>query len=169
MKIRPAHVDDAESIANIHVRGWQAAYRGIVPDAHLDSLSIKDRATSWRAYLQTPSPSPEIWVADAAAQVIGWASLGKSRDDDAPAGTGELNAIYVLPAYWSAGVGRALWLMARKRLAELGFLRVTLWVLADNGRAIRFYRAAGFSPGSERNMEIGGKVLREVRYETPIG
>jgi ribosomal protein S18 acetylase RimI-like enzyme len=166
--IRPAQVDDAEGIATVHVLGWQAAYRGVVPDSYLDSLSIEQRALSWRAFFREPSPT-EVWAADANQHLIGWVSMGESRDDDAPTGTGELNAIYVLPEYWSSGVGRALWLRAKQRLAERGFRRATLWVLADNDRAVRFYRAAGFSPISERDIEIGGKVLREVRYEVPIG
>jgi hypothetical protein len=39
--VRPATPDDADAIASVHVRSWQAAYRGIVPDAMLDALSIQ--------------------------------------------------------------------------------------------------------------------------------
>jgi ribosomal protein S18 acetylase RimI-like enzyme len=168
MNIRLAQIADADGIATVHVRGWQAAYRGIVPDTYLDSLSIEQRASAWRALFRGPS-AREVWVADANQRLIGWVSIGDPRDDDAPTGTGELNAIYVLPEFWSSGVGRALWLRAKQRLAERGFGRATLWVLADNDRAVRFYRAAGFSPVSERDIEIGGKLLREARYEAPIG
>jgi len=58
-----------------------------------------------------------------------------------------------------------LWERAYLRLQARGFSRVTLWVLADNARAIRFYCAAGFAPSLERAIEIGGKRLLEVRYE----
>jgi ribosomal protein S18 acetylase RimI-like enzyme len=168
MNIRPANEDDAQAIATVHVRSWQTAYRGVVPDSYLDSLSIEKRTTFWRGFLQEPS-RPEIWAADADPPIIGWATVSQSRDKDAPPRTGELNAIYVLPEYWSSGVGRALWIKARERLGERGFDRVTVWVLAENVRAIRFYKAAGFSAGLEQDIEIGGKVLREVRYEVPIG
>lgn len=51
MKVRGASGDDAAAIAEIHVRSWQAAYRGVLPDELLDSLSVSERETSWRALL----------------------------------------------------------------------------------------------------------------------
>jgi hypothetical protein len=38
--VREASVNDAAAIADLHVRAWQMAYRGIVPDAILDGMSI---------------------------------------------------------------------------------------------------------------------------------
>ena len=166
MNVRPAQLHDARGIADVHVRSWQAAYRGIVPDEHLNSLSIDAREMSWRRQLN--AESPEVWVAEVRSEVVGWVSFGASRDDDAAAGVGEVEAIYVLAEHWSTGAGRALWLKARQRLSERGFERVTLWVLADNSRAIRFYRAAGFAPSLTRVVEIGGKNLNEIRYEVRI-
>lgn len=167
MNVRPAQVEDSEDIATIHVRGWQSAYRGIVPEPHLQSLSIEQRVRSWRSLLLEGSPS-EIVVAELDRGLIGFASFGPSRDGDAREDTGELYAAYVLPEHWSTGIGRALWYRARDRLVERGFLRATLWVLSDNARAIRFYSAAGFSPNIERSIEIGGTSLWEIRYEVPI-
>jgi ribosomal protein S18 acetylase RimI-like enzyme len=168
MNVRPAHVDDAGGIASIHVRVWQAAYRGIVPEPYLESLSIERRTIFWRSQILESSPT-EIVVADSAQSLAGWASFGPSRDDDRRESIGELYAIYVLPELWGTGAGRGLWDRAKQRLIERGFQRVTLWVLRDNVRAIRFYEAAGFAPTTERAIEIGGKNLPEVRYEVPIG
>ncbi len=166
MNIRPAHVDDAGAIASVHVRTWQRAYRGIVPDGYLDSLSVERREISWREALARATS--EVWVAEAAAGPVGWIAFGGCRDADASADTGEVEALYVLPDYWSTGTGRELWLRARSRLRERGFGRVTLWVLSDNARAVRFYVAAGFAAAMQRNIEIGGAVLAEIRYELPI-
>jgi hypothetical protein len=33
-------VDDADAIAPVHVRSWQAAYRGFMPDEVLDGLDV---------------------------------------------------------------------------------------------------------------------------------
>ena len=46
-----------------------------------------------------------------------------------------------------------------------GFSSVSLWVLERNVRAIRFYSAVGFvlEPGSGKDFELGGKLVREVR------
>ena len=40
--IRPATEADARTIAEIHVAGWVAAYRGMVPDELLASLSVDE-------------------------------------------------------------------------------------------------------------------------------
>ena len=168
MNVRPAHVDDSGGIAEVHVRSWQSAYRDIVPAPYLESLSIERRTLFWRSQILESSPT-EIVVAEIDKRLVGWASFGPSRDDDARESTGELYAFYVLPELWGTGVGRALWSRAEERLVERGFARVTLWVLRENLRAIRFYQAAGFAPTVERSIEIGGKNLHELRYEVPIG
>jgi L-amino acid N-acyltransferase YncA len=166
MNIRQVVAADAHGVASVHVRTWQTAYRGIVPDAYLDSLSIEKREFFWRESIRRGTP--EIWVAEKNSQVIGWAAFGASRDQDARPETGELEAIYLLPSHWATGAGRALWLTTQRRLIERGFSSATLWVLADNARAIRFYVAAGFvpNPATEKEIGIGGRTLRELRYET---
>jgi ribosomal protein S18 acetylase RimI-like enzyme len=73
-------------------------------------------------------------------------AFGASRDADAVPTVGEIETIYVSPSQWSSGTGWNLWTVARARLIERKFTSVTLWVLEDNQRAIRFYHAAGFAP-----------------------
>ena len=58
--IRPAIPADARPIAEVHVRTWQEAYRGIVPDAVLDALDVDDRERRWKhEWLATPPPGVE--------------------------------------------------------------------------------------------------------------
>jgi ribosomal protein S18 acetylase RimI-like enzyme len=169
MNIRPALPGDARIIADVHVHTWQAAYRGVVPDAYLEALSVDKREAAFREALS--NGSPEIWVADSQSGVIGWIAFGASRDADATPTVGEIEAIYVSPSHWSSGTGRSLWTIARARLIEREFAYVTLWVLEDNQRAIRFYSSAGFAPdvASRKHISIGGKSLWEVRYAQTLG
>jgi ribosomal protein S18 acetylase RimI-like enzyme len=169
MKIRPAIAADARSVATVHVQSWQGAYRGMLPDAYLESLSVEARESVWGGVIE--KGSPELWVAEFDSQVVGWSAFGTSRDPDARPRTGELEALYVLPQFWKTGTGRELWLITRRRLIERGFATATLWVLADNQRAIQFYLAAGFAPdaASERQIDRAGRVLREIRYATDLG
>jgi hypothetical protein len=46
--LRLATIEDAETIAAIHVRTWQTVFEGIIPAQHLASLSIQERANLWR-------------------------------------------------------------------------------------------------------------------------
>jgi len=156
-------------VAEVHVATWQRAYRGLIPDDYLNSLSVDDRESTWREILE--KKACELWVAaeDNSHELAGWVAFGKCRDADQSASVGELWAIYVAPNYWSSGVGRTLWLAARTRLIERGFTEVTLWCLAGNERADRFYRNAGFLSTSTKNkFELGGAILEEVRYHARL-
>jgi ribosomal protein S18 acetylase RimI-like enzyme len=168
VEIRQARHSDAAGIAAVHVRTWQAAYRGLVPDAHLDSMSVESRTEVWRDALARGEPE-NVWVAAVGSEIAGWIAFGACRDADGTR-TGEIEAVYVAAQYWGGGLGRALWLQARSCLTQRGFRRVTLWVLLENARAIRFYRAAGFAPepGTEKEIDIGGRALMEMRYAVDL-
>ena len=51
MIIRDAELRDARGIAEVHVRSWQAAYAGIVPDEDLARLSVDQREQFWAQIL----------------------------------------------------------------------------------------------------------------------
>jgi len=162
--IRSATPVDARAIATIHVAAWQAAYRGIVPDEYLRSLSIDGRASAWQQNLLAADSS--TWVAQESDAIVGWTSVGPSRDADADTSAGEIWAVYVAPACWGKGVGRSLCVHAEQHLRTEGFIAVSLWVLKDNERAVKFYQSNGFvlDIGATKYIERGGKTLSEVRF-----
>lgn len=163
MRIEPATPEDCHGLAELHVIAWQAAYRGLIPEDYLASLSVERREASWRQVMQ--EGRSELLVARSGEGILGFASFGPSRDADAPARRGELWAIYVRPSSLSTGLGRRLWLAAKERLVQQSYKSVSLWVIVGNERAMRFYRAAGFEveAGSEKSFEIGGASLQEIR------
>jgi ribosomal protein S18 acetylase RimI-like enzyme len=77
-------------------------------------------------------------------------------------------AIYVVPAWWAAGAGRALMDTALAALRADGYLRAVLWVLADNTRARRFYQRAGFAPDGASTILTGLGGVLEVRYRRDL-
>ncbi len=80
----------------------------------------------------------------------------------------ELYALYVRPAWWSTGTGRALMERVLARTGAAGYQSVTLWVLRDNERARRFYERAGFAPDGATNVLAGLGDILEVRYRRPL-
>ena len=168
MLVEPATPGDARSVAQVHVQAWQAAYAGVLSDEYLASLSVDKRETMWREAIE--KQTPELLVARVEGSVVGWVSFDASRDKGAAADSGEIWALYVNPPHWASGVGRQLWLRARERLSQRGFKRVTLWVLAANARAIRFYEAAGFAPEPEtaKDFTLGGRLVQELHYTIPL-
>jgi ribosomal protein S18 acetylase RimI-like enzyme len=163
MIIRSAKPEDALRIATIHVEAWRVAYRGIIPDEYLRSLSIEQRHAAWQQALEAGHPF--TWVAEEGDTAVGWISAAASRDVDASHSTGEIWAVYIDPGHWGEGIGRALCDAAEQELRRRGSTEVTLWVLKDNQRALGFYLSNGFFRDAceDRIIERGGKELREVR------
>jgi RimJ/RimL family protein N-acetyltransferase len=170
--VRAARVEDAERIAEIHVLGWQGGYRGLMPQEYLDGLDAARRLPLRIQWLQAADRARGgcFVVSGDDGVLAGFADVGRSRDDDAPAGkTGEVRAIYLVPDAWGKGLGRDLMTAALTHLAELGYEQVTLWVLDTNLRARRFYGAAGFRPDDAVKVdESHGFPLRELRYRRTL-
>ena len=161
--LRLARIEDAETIATIHVWAWRVAYEGIVPAQYLASLSVQERANLWRRVISEHHGT--VLLAVTPHGEVGFISFGPSRDRDGKE-KAEIYAIYVLPEFWKQGIGRELLDEAERRVEDNNFIAVTLWVLQKNALARRFYEARGFRLDAARKEEtIGGLLLTELRYE----
>lgn len=166
--LRRARESDARGIAEVHVGTWQHAYRDLLPPEMLAGLNVDDRERWWRTELGVVPEERRPWIAESEADVVGFVSLGPSRDGGSST-TGEIYAIYVAPECWDRGVGRNLLAHAMRDLAGHGYDEATLWVLAGNQRARSFYEAAGWrADGAERTDQIGGAQVEEVRYRRSL-
>jgi ribosomal protein S18 acetylase RimI-like enzyme len=169
--IDAATIADAQELAEVHVRSWQAAYGAILSSTYLQGLSTSKRAEQWVRILERQESV--ALVARDRTGVAGFVSFGAWRAGDAQAPAepdhGEIWALYVHPRAWGQGVGRALLSAAVAALRDAGRHRVSLWVLSENHRGLRFYRAAGFVPvvGSATRIEVGGMPVEEIRLELP--
>jgi GNAT superfamily N-acetyltransferase len=153
--VRPGTAADAEGVARVQVETWQAAYAHALPSDQLQALSMEEAVERHRLW-------PPTFVAEHRGRIVGFVSVGSSRDPDAD---GELFAIYVHPEHWGTGVGRKLIESGEQELRTLGHEDAILWVLDDNPRARRFYELAGWSAdGAAREIRIFGFDVSEVRY-----
>ena len=153
--VRRAGPADAAAIAQVHVRAWQVGYRGLVPNAILDAMSVADRERRWREILgREDGASAYTLVAERDRHLIGFCSaIAPSRDDDAGARTAEIAALYVAPEHWRSGAGSALLRAALQGLRDDGWREVTLWVFAANLRARAFYEQFGFAPDGREVLD----------------
>ena len=180
--IRAGSAADAASIAAVQREAWFAAYTGIIPDEIIDRVTAPDGGARVRQSFRT-RPWQRMIVAtpdDEQAGVVGYASFGPETDvlgapwphplstDGEERRVAELYALYVRPAWWSTGTGRALMDRVLARSAAAGYSSVTLWVLRDNARARRFYERAGFAPDGATNVLTGLGDVRELRYRRQL-
>ncbi|MGW7308338.1 N-acetyltransferase family protein [Streptomyces sp. NPDC054835] len=170
MRIRTAGPSDAAGVAAVHVRSWRAAYRGLVPDAYLDSLDVGERTEVWRDRLSAPGAPTALVAEEEGGGAVAFSCFRPWSDGEPDAGvTAELSALYAVPEAWGRGVGRALLTATVDAMTAAGFREAGLWVLEGNPRARAFYEAAGWRPdGTSVTEETGGRLLTELRYRTDL-
>lgn len=170
--VRQATIDDAPRIAEIHVRTWQIAYRGIVFDSILDAMDVSKREQVWRENLAKQHELGRMnFVVENESDVAGWVSIGPNRDTDVDIGAVfELYGLYLHPDHWDKGYGYRLiahaldWVRAQRKWKE-----ITLWVIEPNARARRFYERVGYRPdGATKNWGSQGCVIPELRYRMTL-
>jgi ribosomal protein S18 acetylase RimI-like enzyme len=188
--IRSASAADSPQIAGVMRDSWFAAYQGIIAHQIIDQVTAPDGGARVRQSFGTrpwqhmiaavaPYPGPAA-VAAAAPGIVGYASFGPELDvlgmswpyprtaAGADGRVAELYALYVRPAWWSTGTGRALMQQVLARVSVDGYRCIMLWVLEDNARARRFYERAGFAPDGARHglPDLGG--VTEIRYRRAL-
>ena len=152
------------------MRGWQEAYRDILPRDFLAGLHVDAREIAWRSMLESDEQeAAPAWVAERAGVVVGFVATGPPRDEDVPVPGAEIYAIYVLPESWRGGAGTALLATAVDHWRALGATTLVLWVLEANARGRSFYEALGWSPdGAGQQIDFGGFSAPEVRYRFTV-
>ena len=187
MEVRPATAADAPAIATVHVRSWQAAYRGLLPQSYLDALDPDQSVDRWRSLLAAtrwPSTGILVLVHDdslssfgtkapedgTAARVTGFAGLGPTRDDDEdPHTVGELQTLYLHPDVWRRGGGSRLLQAAQGQLVRAGFQVASAWVLETNSRARTFYEGHDWRfDGTSKPHDWGTFTVTDVRYRVSL-
>jgi ribosomal protein S18 acetylase RimI-like enzyme len=166
MPIRPAQLEDARQIAEVHVATWRDAYRGIVPDSLLDSLSIEAWTELWQERLTGIGKAINlVLVLD--EKIIGWVAVGPVRDSDCdPQRTQQVYGIYLRSEYWGQGQGKELYSAAEHQMCQSGAIDAILWVFRDNIRACRFYEGRGYAIDRTQSEQAykGDPSMIEVRY-----
>lgn len=167
-RVRKATVDDGARIAEIRVRGWQHAYRDLIPERLLADMRPEAGVQRWSDFAKAELPTKLFVAVTEDDQVMAYCLVGAARQDrdrhpDLP--TGELWAIYAAPEAKGQGAGKALHEVAMNHLVEQGFRHAVLWVLEGNEGAMAFYRARGwYEDGLKDSFEWGGVQIKEVRY-----
>lgn len=173
MDIRPATGDDIAALAHIHVEGWKAAYDGLADAAYLQALSEADFAEDWQRWIRDGDMAAggmHVRLATIEGQAAGFVSYGRLRTPPPgmspirPLYSAEIYALYVLPACWRQGIGRALMAAAAADLQQARHKSLCLWVMDGNKRANIFYKRHGGQRCGKKTVAVGGKSLTEVAY-----
>ena len=142
MSIRKAEVSDSWNIANLLVRSWQFAYKGIMEDSLLEKLSVKQREIGWKNHLESGA---EVYVKECDGKLIGIIEVSDFRDNNiAYQHYAEIPVIYLDPEYIGKGYGKKLFGYAENVIVKKGISQIAIWVLNKNISATNFYKKIGF-------------------------
>ncbi len=162
-RIRTAGFDDINNISKVLAASWKTAYRGIVNDDYLDSLTDEH----WIEFLNSGMNNNSVFAMVIEEQdIIGAAILGKTEAEH------EINliSIYLLPDKIGQGFGHAFYNGIEAELQAKGFSEIVLDVLENNKRAIRFYESHGFvTTNSEALATLGNHEYVCKLYKKHIG
>jgi ribosomal protein S18 acetylase RimI-like enzyme len=158
--IRHAGPGDAEAITHVHDASWRDAYRGVIPGCELERM-IARRGPQWWARAIVRGSG--ILVLEFGREVVGYVTYGRNRVPSMPY-SGEIFEIYLLPEYQGLGFGRRLFNAARQELAEHGYLSTVVWALADNDKALAFYRRLGGLTIRRAEERFGDDMLTRVAF-----
>lgn len=155
LTLRDATERDFGALVALHVRSWQDAYRGLVPDMFLDDGLTANRERFWRDKLDQRQPADVILIAEdgqpTAAGLVA-VLVGRSAHDR-PA---FVDNLHVRPGLRGGGLGRRLMAAAVRRVRDRGLDGLSLEVIAGNTRAVDFYRRLGGTVSPVRTVQLYG-------------
>jgi GNAT superfamily N-acetyltransferase len=161
-EVREAGPDDAAVLAGLQLEYWQQAYATLLP-RQLWERGDGAQTQAWRERLSLPGPA---LLATESGTPVGFALVsGTVPDDGEDAGTGEVEALGVLPRWSRRGHGGRLLATAAGYLRRAGANRGRIWVPEADGIAADFLSAAGWYPdGTRRVLDTGAGTLAEVAH-----
>ena len=158
--IRQAEKEDVRQIAEILVEDWQTAYRGIMDDAFLDSMSADQR------YEIEVKRCQKFIVAADGDEILGYAWLEASDEEPADC---EVIALYVRYAKRNRGIGKLLMRHAVDHFRETGKKKMIIWCLKENAESRKFYEKIGGREFRTGSHNWGGKDYEMISYLYDIG
>ena len=169
MTIRQATPKDAAGIARVHVESWRTTYPGIMPQEHLDALSVADRQQMWAETLRADGPTgTTVYVAETeGGEIVGFVAGGPEKAGD-PAFRSEIYGLYLLQAYQGKGLGRRLVQTFARRMSQDGHRTLLIWVNVHNPRPT-LLRGSGRRPRAHRQPRDQRRHLRRRRLRLGRG
>ena len=139
----------------------------MLSDQFLSAVDPAGRLALWQGLLARPEPA-EAWVACDSDLVVGFAGIRRGPAPGSPAGhpppsSGDLElwGLYLLESHQGLGLGGRLLDHA------LGTSAASLWVAANNHRALDFYRRFGFEPDGAQDTIPDWENLPIIRLVRP--
>nr|WP_321526488.1 GNAT family N-acetyltransferase [uncultured Cohaesibacter sp.] len=160
--LRAAGPEDAAAIAALKVICWREAYKGLMPEASLESLDVVDETPHWRDWLMDGKAGLLAHLLWRGEDLIGYGLAGPMRLGNRPEreieADGELYALYVHPEEQRMGHGQLLLSSLVEAMMGRGYRTIGAWMIGGNHRAERFYLKLGAQEVGKRVEIHNGRI-----------
>jgi ribosomal protein S18 acetylase RimI-like enzyme len=160
IRLRSATLADAEALGAVHIRAWQEAYAGVVPDKILSGLNFTQCADMWRSAL---AQGLMVQLAERNGKIVAFSASGDQTDASLPY-SGIIRALYVLRCAQHLGIGRRLMAATADDLLARGHMAAMLWVMEANTAARRFYVSLGGREIARTEQDCEGFHVVGIAY-----
>lgn len=159
--IHDASPESVTGLATVNYTAWKETYSGIIHDSFMDKLTLEVYIERWEHILAHRNKHSFVLTAQTeAGEVLGYCMGGRAmkRFKHFEA---ELYALYLLKQCHGCGLGGKLFREAVKRLQQMNYNSMCLFVLQSNP-TLAFYRH--FNPDYEEQskVKIGPQEYEDV-------
>ena len=162
ISIRLAVPGDAAEMAEILMRSWEVAYKGIIPDEYIREKNASRPEQYKRAIT---AKNTDSYVIRRDGKTVGIMRVASPQNDDVGDDFYELHYIYLHPDYYRQGIGSKAMVYAFNIACNLGKKYMVVWVFADNVNSIKFYEKCGFRADGKIATRDFGKPLTSIRMK----
>ena len=159
--IRKAILSDAKNIAILIVSGWQTAYKGLINQNFLNSMSISKMTEGWSKNIASQNKDNHIFVYENNNKILGVIRFGKP-DDENSSYNAEIHVLYVEPSLKRQGIGTKLFNFAKDYFIKNNTINMIIWCLKGNIPSINFYKKMGGKIVDTRKSVVNNIKLEEV-------
>ena len=164
--LRPAGPADAEEIAEVQRQSWRATYQGMLSPASLARSETLWNVRHWRHSLERIDDRVFSLVIEGRdCGITGFGVAGPRRGGRDPllqSFKAEIYLLYFLPQYQGRGLGALLMQGLARVLLARGMDSALVWALAQNLKAIGFYRRMSGAMLMQCHKPFFGESVSEV-------
>ncbi|NUG22962.1 GNAT family N-acetyltransferase [Acinetobacter lactucae] len=157
-EIRIATLDDALSIAEVHVNGWKETYTGMLKQEILDELKVLDKELLWKEI--ATSPNHKLFIYTEKGVVKGFLDGYLNPENN----IAEILAFYLLKEIQKHGIGRELFQKFYQCALNQGYGFIRLEVFNKNPSRF-FYEKMGAKLIGETELPEFGPEITELFYQ----
>ena len=163
--IRNAKIEDSKTLSSLIVRGWRAAYRGLIDDEFLDNMDEEDSIDRWENMIESQNEKSQIKVFEEDGHILGIIKYGEPKDTMEGRFNAEIQILYVEPELKGKGIGTKLFENAKDYFLKNNMNDLIIWCLKGNQKSIRFYEKMGGKIALSRKDVVHKIEVEEVGLE----